>query len=159
MKPLYPLPIDVSTTEARTQLPRLIHLVQHPERNVLLTRHGKVMAALVSFEDYQRINRQVDMENFMHRGWKPSSFLWGRNWRGRTTQAQQAEKVQQIQFDRAMERSVLKHAGLEPVPGGELMLSMAEVRGRTWPWWLRPFRRLIRRKVRVVPTDKNGAEA
>jgi len=44
------------------------------------------------------------------------------------TNAEAAEHVQRVQLDRRIERKVLKKAGLEPVPGGELTEGMEVVR-------------------------------
>ena len=125
----------IATTHARDQLPRLIHWVQHPRHVVILTRHGKDVAALVSMAEMKIIDRQQDITEDAARK-TASFFTLGRG--GFSTNAEAALHIREVQLNRLMERQVLARAGVEPVKGGELVEVGEEVvvepRKRRW-WW------------------------
>lgn len=52
-----------TTSEARKSLPELIDWVNRPEGRVILTRHGRRVAALVSLPDLERILSETEMED------------------------------------------------------------------------------------------------
>ena len=110
----------LSTSEARSRLSSVILTVQDPRSTVILTRHGKPVAAVVSMAELKRIWKQQDIEDIVSHGARPIRFRFGPWEWGAKTEHEAAERVQQIQMDRRMEREVLQGAGMEPVPGGEL---------------------------------------
>ena len=126
---------SLSTSVARGRLSEIVTLVQDPRSTVILTRHGKPVAAVVSMAEVQRIWAQQDVEDIVKHGRKPSMFYFGRN--GARTQHEAAEEIQKIQMDRKMEREVLANAGMEPVPGGEVMAEGDEEKRRWWERWFR----------------------
>lgn len=125
----------IATTEARDQLPTIVHFVQDPRATCILTRHGKDVAAIISMAELRRIYKQQDIEEITEHGHRPAKFTFGKEMH--LTNAEAAEHVQRVQMDRLTEREVLKKAGLEPVPGGELVEEMEVVRevGRKRRWW------------------------
>ncbi|MEM7733379.1 MAG: hypothetical protein AAF280_11430 [Pseudomonadota bacterium] len=127
-----------STTEAREKIAKIILLAQDPRAAVVLKRHGKPVAAVVSMVELKRIWKQQDVEDIVERGHRPVLFRFGKGTMAARTQVEAAEMIQQMQLDRLMEREVLKTAGLKPVPGGELEETV-EVRKSRRRWW--PFRR------------------
>ncbi|MEM6589833.1 MAG: type II toxin-antitoxin system Phd/YefM family antitoxin [Pseudomonadota bacterium] len=128
----------VSTSVAREKIAEIILLAQDPRAAVVLTRHGKRVAAVVSVEELERIWKQQDVEDIVEHGRRPVTFYFGKWSMGARSNAEAAEMIQQMQMDRFMEREVLKTAGLKPVPGGELEETV-EVRRPKRRWW--PFRR------------------
>lgn len=120
-----PAPLRVSTTDARDQLSAIITRVQDPRAFCILTRHGKSVAAIVSMAEMKRIMTQQDIEDISAGRHRPVMFRLGRG--GHMTNAEAAEAVQKAQLDRRMEREVLATAGLQPVPGGELVLEAEPV--------------------------------
>ncbi len=136
--------MQISTSAARKHLSALITRAQDPRQFVVLTRHGKPVAAIVSMAEMKRIWAIEDRERAISTGKFPVSFTFGKDSKHQTN-AEAAEAIQQMQMDRAMERSVLRKAGLSPVPGGELE---AEVEKPLPPqkcrWWQRWRRRVDR---------------
>ncbi len=131
----------VSTSEAREKIAEIILLAQDPRAAVVLTRHGKRVAAVVSVEELQRIWKQQDVEDISLHGSRRYMHWLGPAELGARTLAEAGEKIQQLQLDRLMEREVLQKAGLPVVQGGELA-AVVEVKTRRkgWrKWW--PFRR------------------
>lgn len=131
--PSYAFPMS----EAREKISQIVMLAQDPRAAVVLRRHGKPVAAVVSMEELKRIRKQQDVEDIVEYGHRPVLFRFGKGTMAARTQVEAAEMIQQMQMDRFMEREVLKTAGLKPVPGGELAETV-EVR-RPRRWW--PFRR------------------
>lgn len=114
-------PMRISTTKARAILTEIVTRVQDPRSYCVLTRHGKPVAAIVSMPELERIWSQQRVEDFVEEGWRPVTFEVGKGFfASGKTQQEVAEELQQVQMDRAMERSILQKAGLTPIPGGEI---------------------------------------
>lgn len=127
---------SLPTTTARAKLSQIIILVQDPRSCVILTRHGKPVAAVVSMGELERIWASHDIEDIVEHGKRPVSFRFGKD--GAVTQHEAAERVQQVQLDRRAEREVLAGQGLEPIPGGELAAEttmQVERKRRWWEFW------------------------
>ncbi len=129
---------SVSTSAARDKLSAIITRVQDPRSTVILTRHGKPVAAVVSMAELKRIWKEEEIEDIVKHGRRPARFTYGRGLKAATAH-EAAEQVHQVQLDRLMEREILKGADLEPIPGGELVTEVPEPR-RKRRWWER-FRR------------------
>ncbi|WP_371227213.1 type II toxin-antitoxin system Phd/YefM family antitoxin [Roseovarius sp. 2305UL8-3] len=129
---------SVSTSAARDRLSAIITQVQDPRSTVILTRHGKPVAAVVSMAELKRIWKEEEIEDIVQNGRRPARFMFGRGLKAKTAH-EAAEQVHQVQLDRLMEREILQSVGMEPIPGGELMTEVGEPR-RTRRWWER-FRR------------------
>ena len=106
----------VSTSEARKCLPRLVAKVQDPREWVVLTRHGREVAALVSFEDLKRIFDLHDQDAAARRP-PPPPGLVRLPTGGFGSPRQAAEQVLKVQMDRKREREVLEAGGLDVVRG------------------------------------------
>ena len=125
----------VPTSIARERLSDIITNVQDPRAYCVLTRHGKPVAAVVSIAELHRIWEQQDIEDVIRHGKRPAKFHFGPG--GHMTNREAAEAIQKTQMDRRMEREVLKRAGLEVVPGGEVEVEVEvdrEAGRRKW-WW------------------------
>ncbi|MEM1375711.1 MAG: type II toxin-antitoxin system prevent-host-death family antitoxin [Pseudomonadota bacterium] len=126
-----------STTEARDQLSALIDWVNRPDGKVILTRHGRKVAALVSIHDMTRIMSEAEMDATIEKiktgdpHQLPGTFSVI-NWR--LSGRESAEKIRRAQLSRAKERSILAKNGLEPVPGGEVEV-VVEEKVRRKRWW------------------------
>lgn len=134
--------MQLTISQARARLGELCTLTRDPRQVIVLTRHGKPMAALVSIAEAQRI---WDLESDEAIGWKhPLSGVRGMWRRGPriagmeprpdgtyVTAREAALQVRDIQMTRAEERRILHRGGLEPVAGGEI-----GVRRLRWPSWL-----------------------
>lgn len=128
-----------STSVARENLSQIILLAQDPRAVVVLTRHGKPVAAVVSMAEMQRILKQQDVEDISVHGVRKLVHWFGPSELGARTLEEAGEKVQQMQLDRLAEREVLRKAGLPVVEGGELE-AVVKVRRKKPRWWW-PFRR------------------
>lgn len=132
----------LTVSEARACLGQLCTRAQDPREVIVLTRHGRDVAGLVSIPELERIWRLQDAE------WGgPRSPLTGRR-RGRSlilgagltigrdgrlvTMREAAEQVRDIQMTRAEERRMLAAGGLEPVEGGEIGVREEAVRPGAW---------------------------
>lgn len=142
MQPKIPTVLRLSTTVARKHLSEIVTKIQDPRSFCVLTRHGKAVAAIVSMNELYRIMRQQDMDDLIDKGRRPAVLTMGGEDFPGATPAEVAEQVQKVQFDRLRERTLLRRAGLRPIPGGELMVEEEQPapapRGR---WWRRLFRR------------------
>ncbi|WP_186827128.1 type II toxin-antitoxin system prevent-host-death family antitoxin [Shimia ponticola] len=69
-----PRPKRVSTTQARDQLSHLISHVQHPDAYIVLTRHERPEAALVSMDMLKRIWSQEDIDAIIDGKREPGFF-------------------------------------------------------------------------------------
>ncbi|MGV6804207.1 MAG: type II toxin-antitoxin system Phd/YefM family antitoxin [Ruegeria sp.] len=132
-----------SISEARAHLGELVTQTQDPREVVVLTRHGKPLAALVSITEAARI---WDLEADERVGWKhPLSAMRGWWSQGQSipgmepgpdgtyvTAREAALKVREIQMTRAEERRILTRGGLEPVAGGEVAARPASSLWRRW---------------------------
>ncbi|NKW72101.1 type II toxin-antitoxin system Phd/YefM family antitoxin [Rhodobacteraceae bacterium R_SAG10] len=54
--------IRVNITDVRPQLSRLVGMAEHVGKKVIIARHGKPVAALVSMADFYRIWKDEDEE-------------------------------------------------------------------------------------------------
>ncbi|MEM8731051.1 MAG: type II toxin-antitoxin system Phd/YefM family antitoxin [Pseudomonadota bacterium] len=134
-------------SQARAQLGTLCARAQDPRAVIVLTRHGRDLAAIVSVEEVRRI------WSLQEEAWTGRrSSLTGRRRGGALilpegmtvdgdgqiiTLRQMAEKVRRIQMRRKEEREVLAQGGLAPVEGGEVMETVAaepESRPSWWTW-------------------------
>lgn len=128
-----------STSEARDQLSALIDWANRPDGKVILTRHGRKVAALVSIHDMTRIMSEAEMDATIakiktgDRRRLPGTFS-AINWR--VSSRESAEEIRRIQLSRAQERSILERNGLEPVPGGEVE-AVVEEKVKRKRWWKR----------------------
>ncbi len=122
----------IPTSQARDRLPWIIHQVQDPRAYCVLTRHGKSVAAIVSMAELKRIWKSQEIEDVSSGRLQPCYLHFGKG--GHNTNAEAAEAIQQMQLDRFMEREVLRTAGLEPVPGGELQAVVEVAPKRRWGW-------------------------
>lgn len=135
MKPKYPR-LRLSTTEARDKLSSIILTVQEPRGHCILTRHGKSVAAIVSMTELKRIWKDHDIEDITVNGKRPWFMTFGRD--GHRTTVDAAEAIRDAQLNRLMERTILKDAGIDEVPGGELRADVEVkevVRKRRWWFW------------------------
>ena len=117
----------ISTTLARKRLPELVTRVQDPREWVVLTRHGREVAAVVSFEDLKRIFDLHDQDAVARRPPPPPGLVrLPKGGFGSPRQA--AEQVLKVQMDRKREREVLEAGGLDVVRGGEIRLAEGDNR-------------------------------
>jgi prevent-host-death family protein len=118
------MPFRMPTSRARDRLSEIVLRVQDRYAVCFLTRYGKPVAAVVSMEDWRRIDRQAEMEGVAAGRIKPGGLAhYGPD--GMPLSAQEsAEIVQKVQYDRMRERETLSRAGLDPVPGGELEVEL-----------------------------------
>ncbi len=130
----------ISTTEAREKISKIVLLAQDTRAKVILTRHGRPVAAVVSMRDLDRIEYQQEVEDIAEYGVNKYVHWFGPSDLGARTLEEAGEKVQALQMDRLMERRVLQHAGLMPVKGGELEQEVT-VHTRKRRWWARWFKR------------------
>ncbi len=110
---------------------------------IILTRHGKLPAVLISVAEVNRIWHLQDDDEI---GWKHPlngiRGMWslGRNIPGMepgpdgtyVTARGAALKVREIQMTRAEERRILAPGGLDPVAGGELAARPVPSWRRRW---------------------------
>ncbi|WP_158966545.1 type II toxin-antitoxin system Phd/YefM family antitoxin [Chachezhania sediminis] len=128
-------------SEARACLGQLCTRAQDPRDTIVLTRHGKPLAAIVSMEEVKRIWQLADYEETGF--WNPLSgnrakppehprdLVYGL--KGRlVTQREAALQMQEIQMTRATERRILKAGGLDPVEGGEIAVGSP----KRWVQWV-----------------------
>ena len=136
----------VTVSTAREKLGHLCARAQDPREVIVLTRHGRDIAALVSMPEVARIRALQDDDWFGRKnpltGQRPSKILVvppglvpGPNGR-LVTHREAAEQVHEIQMTRAEERRVLAAGGLEAVVGGEIAEKVERRRG--WFWWRKP---------------------
>ena len=127
----------VTVSEARPQLGHLCARAQDPRQIIVLTRHGRDIAALVSIEEVQR-SWQLQNE-----AWSPKKCsVTGKRKGGAlvlpegmtvgpdghiVTHRELAGIVRNIQIRRKEERELLAQGGLDPVEGGEIAMEMPEV--------------------------------
>ncbi|MEM7076559.1 MAG: type II toxin-antitoxin system Phd/YefM family antitoxin [Pseudomonadota bacterium] len=129
---------SISTSAARTQLSRIVTQVQDPRAVAILTRHGRPVAAVVSMAEVARIWRAQDIEDIVSNGRRPITWTYGKGGvASGVTPHEAAERILEVQMDRRMEREVLKYAGLEPIPGGEVAEQAAVPARRWWQVWKR----------------------
>ncbi len=132
----------MTVSEARLRLGQICAQAQDPREVIVLTRHGRDLAAIVSMAEVKRI-------------WKLQDDVWlGRRnpltgkRRGRTmlvsgglvpgpdgrpvSTREAAELVREVQMTRAEERRLLAQGGLEAVVGGEI----GEKGAPAWVRWV-----------------------
>lgn len=138
----------LATTAARKHLSEIVTRVQDPRSYCVLTRHGKPMAAIVPMSALNRIHDLEDIEDVVQHGKRPAKFWFGTG--GARSNAEAAEAVLKLQMDRKVEREVLANAGMEPVPGGELLGEVETPAPRGW------LRRWIEWEVRGLRRGERG---
>lgn len=138
----------LSLSDARACLGQLCARAQDPREIIVLTRHGRDLAAIVSMEEVRRIwtlqdDAWMGPKNPLT-GMRPGGAIQlrrdltlGLNGKP-VTHREAAEQVQQVQMTRAAERRVLAEGGLDPVEGGEVAATQQVPETRRW-WW--PWRR------------------
>ncbi|MCT8159163.1 type II toxin-antitoxin system Phd/YefM family antitoxin [Pseudoruegeria sp. SHC-113] len=142
--------MQIPLSQARDRLGHLVARAQDPREVIVLTRHGKPLAALVSIPEARRIWDLADTEALGHRpplsGRRagralslPPGLVEGRDGK-LVTRREAALQVQELQMSRRMEREILAAGGLEPVTGGEI--------GTGAPRWPR-LKRLLGRMRRL----------
>ncbi|WP_135506268.1 type II toxin-antitoxin system Phd/YefM family antitoxin [Roseovarius aestuariivivens] len=133
-------PLCLPTSEARAKLSEIITKVQDPRASVILTRHDKPVAAVVSMEELRRIWSAQEVEAMLANRTPLEWVTAGIRRSGKTTPFAAAEEVRRVQMDRKAERALLAHAGLAPVEGGELGVEVEEVqevvKRKGWWGWL-----------------------
>lgn len=127
-----PFSLQVSTSHARRHL---AELVQDPRAYVVLTKHHKPLAAIVSMDELKRIWADQDAEDKQRTPPipLPPGFIQGPDGNP-VTKRRAAEKVHAIQMTRKEERAMLTGGGLEPVDGGEIS-GVGEDQRRWWKRW------------------------
>ena len=132
--------MQLTVSEARAKLGLLCARAQDPRQVIVLTRHGRPLAAIVSIAEVKRI---WDLGDAERQGWRHALSGvrgWWSSGRGivglepgpdgrYVTKREAAQQVRDIQMTRADERRILKAGGLEPVPGGEIAERLS--------WWQR----------------------
>ncbi|MEO0485745.1 MAG: type II toxin-antitoxin system Phd/YefM family antitoxin [Pseudomonadota bacterium] len=133
--------ITVSTSEARKRIAYLVDWVHRPDGQVVLTRNGRRVAAMVSIYDLERIMAekevQTNVDHLKHARIRRLDGRWSMAWSQKPTTQECAEEIRRAQLSRAQERAVLEKAGLEPVPGGEVVVEVEEKVQRKRRWWQR----------------------
>ncbi len=138
----------LTLSQARKSLGHAVTHVQDPNNYVILVRHGKAVAGIVSMPNLKRIWQQQD-EQDKGEIWHPLyDILHNRNrtyidleiGRGgkMVSKREAALQLRTLQLNRADERRILREGGLEPVEGGELMEERpwwARRVWRRWGWW------------------------
>jgi len=120
----------ITVSEARARLGQLCAEAQDPRRTIVLTRHGRELAAIVSIEEVRRIWALQDDAWFGRRNpltgrrrggglAMRSDLTVGPDGKPVTPRAA-AEQVREVQMTRAEERRLLEAGGLAPVEGGEI---------------------------------------
>ena len=151
----------LSVSEARARLGHLIARCQDPREEIILTRHGRPIAALISIEEVKRIWSLQDRDRSgivsplsgMRMGGRGApvhifandGLVMGKDKRF-VTKREAALQMQEIQLTRAAERKILAAGGLDPVDGGELTETRpaTPARNRPGPWArLRSFLRQL----------------
>ena len=127
----------VTVSEARPQLGHLCARAQDPLQIIVLTRHGRDIAAVVSIEEVQRIWQ------LQNEAWSPKKCsVTGKRKGGAlvlpegmtvgpdghiVTHRELAGIVRNIQIRRKEERELLAQGGLDPVEGGEIAYPVNEL--------------------------------
>jgi antitoxin (DNA-binding transcriptional repressor) of toxin-antitoxin stability system len=131
-------PRQIPTSQARERLSAICAYVQDPRNFVVLTRHGKPVAAVVSMPALKATWQVQDVEGIAKKG---APLPWISDEKGMPlTPREVAVKIQRVQMDRAQERRALERQGYQVVRGGELEPELTEVVAepaapkRRW-WW------------------------
>ncbi|MBM2575035.1 type II toxin-antitoxin system Phd/YefM family antitoxin [Jannaschia sp. Os4] len=118
-------------SEARERLADLCAHVRDGEDAVVLTRHGRAVAALVGMAWLDRFARVEEQDADAAAGWVPNGLR--RDGDRYLSPSEAAVRLRQVQLDRAAERRLLARAGLEPIPGGEVAAPVARVEAEAPP--------------------------
>ena len=105
-------------TEARERLADLCAHVRDGTDTVVLTRHGRPVAALVGMAWLDRFKRVGWQDTDVETGWWPVGLR--REGDHFLSVPEAAVRLRGVQLDRLAERRLLAEAGLEPIPGGEI---------------------------------------
>jgi prevent-host-death family protein len=120
----------LTVSQARARLGQLCAQAQDPRDVIVLTRHGRDIAAIVSIAEVKRIWKAQDdswlgRKNPLtgkrsgHAARLTAGLVAGPD--GRVVSAREAaEMVREVQMTRAEERRLLAQGGLEAVEGGEI---------------------------------------
>jgi prevent-host-death family protein len=130
-----PFSLKVSTSHARRHLAELVVRVQDPRAYVVLSKHGKPLAAIVSMTELKRIWADQDAEDKRRTPPPPlpPGFVQGPDGTP-VTKRRAAEKVHAIQMTRKEERAMLAAGGLNSIDGGEIA-GVGEDQRRWWERW------------------------
>ncbi|MFT7596470.1 MAG: prevent-host-death family protein [Paracoccaceae bacterium] len=152
----------VTVSAARGQLGHLCARAQDPREVIVLTRHGRDIAAVVSMDEVKRIWAMQDNEWLGRRnpltGRRPIRGMvvpehLVSDAKGRlVTRHEAAEQMREIQMTRAEERRVLEAGGLEAVEGGEIGETVVVRRG-----WVQCVLERIRGMVSGAKRRRSGA--
>lgn len=139
--------MKLTVSQARSQLGQLVTHAQDPRSVIVLMRHGKPIAALVSMTEVRRIwsaqdDAWVGRPNpLTGRRMGPTLKVSGDLVMGPdgtpVTREHAAQIVHSRQMARADERKMLAAGGLSPVEGGELVGEMVGETTERLPWWRR----------------------
>lgn len=136
--------MELTISQARSRLGQLCTQVQDPREMITFTRHGRQVAGLVNFRQWQRIHT-LAMDEQAGPPHPLFPVRWGKRARrdyagwelGRdgklVTPGEAAQQVRELQEIRAEERRILRAGGLEPVEDGEVLVKERRRRGK---WWL-----------------------
>lgn len=131
----------LTLTEARSRLGELCALAQDPRHPIVLTRHGRPLAALVSIAEVKRIwdlesDQRFGMRHILSR--RRGSRIPGLE-RGvdgdLVTPREAALQVRTRQWTRAEERRILAAGGVDGIEGGEIGEGVPKRRWRFWGWF------------------------
>ncbi|MGB3407894.1 MAG: type II toxin-antitoxin system Phd/YefM family antitoxin [Jannaschia sp.] len=128
----------IPISDAREKLAAICTAVQDPDVRVILTRHGRAVAAVVGMNGLGRLIRQQEQEWRIRNGWIPTGLRRKRGEDRILSRGDAALQLRDVQLDRLAERRMLAEAGLTPVPGGELEVTgveMVPARRRWWQFW------------------------
>lgn len=135
-----PFSLKVSTSHARRHLAELVVRVQDPRAYVVLSKHGKPLAAIVSMTELKRIWADQDAEDKRRTPPPPlpPGFVQGPDGTP-VTKRRAAEKVHAIQMTRKEERAMLAAGGLNSIDGGEIGGIADPDETAPARWWQRWF--------------------
>jgi len=134
--------MKLTISEARARLGQICATAQDPREVIVLTRHGRDLAAIVSIAELKRIWSAQD-ESWLGRrnpltGKRPgqavvlgAGLVAGPDGRV-VSEREAAELVREVQMTRAEERRLLARGGLDVVEGGEI----GEKDGPGWVRWV-----------------------
>lgn len=132
----------VTVSDARARLGQLCAEAQDPREVIVLTRHGRDLAAIVSMGEVKRIWKAQDDSWFGRKNpltgkrtgnamRLPGGLIPGPHGR-LVSEHEAAELVREVQMTRAEERRLLAQGGLDAVDGGEI----AEKDAPAWVRWM-----------------------
>lgn len=130
----------LTLTQARSRLGELCALAQDPRQPIVLTRHGRPLAALVSMAEVKRIwdlegDARLGMRHILSgsRITRIPGLEMGVDG-NLVTPREAALQVRERQWTRAEERRILEAGGVEGIEGGEIGEGAPERRRGVWGW-------------------------